>query len=164
MSPPCNDCQLNCSSSDTEAGSCLSTVACRAKEQHAFHGKCRKHQISNGVLLDLMTVQLMGLIPDWAKLYPLHQHAGNKEAGDDLPNIWPPRVAATTYLAVSHLCMLLNAVPHCSLMQHDAMMCMVQLLHQADIWAHWVTLCSCMYTAGKEQQPVTDAVLPVPVL
>ena len=57
---------------------------------------------------------LRGLIPDWAKLYPLNQPASDSEEyEDDLPNLWPPRVAAATYLAVRRPCLLLSAVLHC---------------------------------------------------
>ena len=38
---------------------------------------------------------------------------------DDLPNLWPPRVAAATYLAVRRPCLLPNAVLHCPSMQHE---------------------------------------------
>ena len=99
--------------SHKQTGSCLTEVACRAKEQHALHKKSRKHQISRWVPLDLLTIQLKASTPDWAKLYPLNQHASdNEEEEDDLPNMWPPRVASATYPAVSHPCVLFNAVLH----------------------------------------------------
>lgn len=81
------------------------TCACRAKEQHAPHGMRRKHQISDWVPLDLMTIHLKGYLTDWVKLYPLDQHASDSEEEEgtshDLPNMWPVRVAAATYMAVS---------------------------------------------------------------
>ena len=101
---------------------------------HALHLKCRKRQIGRWVPLDHLTTQLKILILDWAKLCPLHQHAKTEEEGADLPNMWPSRVAATTCLAVSHPCLWLKAVP--LLQTYNMMMCTVQLLCQADSWAH----------------------------
>ena len=75
--------------------------------------------------LDPLTVNLRGMNPDWARLYPLNQHASDSEEDEgDLPNgdLWPPRVAAAAYLAVSCPGLLLNAVLHCMFMQHDVMM------------------------------------------
>ena len=118
-------------------GSCLSHAPCRAKEQHALLGKCRKHQISDWVPLDHMTIHLRGCLTDWVTLYPLGQHAsGSEEEEGDLPNLWPVRVAYATYLAVSQPCLLLGAVQHCAC--HDSVMCTVQLVRQADYWTHWM--------------------------
>ena len=61
----------------------------------------RKHQISNWVPLDLMTIHLKGYLTDWVKLYPLDQHASDSEEEEgtshDLPNKWPVRVCGNLY-------------------------------------------------------------------
>ena len=72
-------------------------------------------------------------------MYPLGQHASGSEAEvGDLPNLWPARVAFATWIAVSQPCLLLDAVRRRAIIQSDSMMRMVQLVRQADKWAHWM--------------------------
>ena len=88
-----------------------------------------------------MTIHMREWLTDWVKLYPLGQPASGSEEGErfvDLPNLWPVRVAFATWMAVSQPGLLLAAVRHCAVMQHDSMMCTVQLVRHADKWADWM--------------------------